>query len=246
MKEYFIYRIINPKGKVYIGQTANPKKRPLDYRWCGGTMNKQILICRSIKKYRYENHIIDVCIDRYNKSQVNAEEIRLIKYYKSLGISLNITDGGATSSHLRRRKVLKFDTSGNFIEEYKSVKEAADSVKCESWNLCTAMTAKLYYSKGFLWIHKDDYENGERPIWIAGKTGKSTLKKVIHQFDLDGNYLNTFESAEEAGRQTGIISTNISANARGEVKRSKEFIFSYNKEVEKYNLIKYKQIRKRK
>ena len=44
-----IYRIINPKGKIYIGQSTNILKRKSSYK--GYRCKDQISIYRSLKKY---------------------------------------------------------------------------------------------------------------------------------------------------------------------------------------------------
>ena len=54
-----IYKITNPKGKIYIGQTKNFKQRLSNYR----SPNKNCIgrkLFNSIKKYNWENHKIEV------------------------------------------------------------------------------------------------------------------------------------------------------------------------------------------
>lgn len=51
--------------------------------------------------------------------------------------------------------------------------------------------------------------------------------KAIEQYDMDGNYIQTFASACAAAKAVGIAHSCISAAARGETKFSKGFIWKY-------------------
>jgi group I intron endonuclease len=232
MKQYYIYKITSPSGKVYIGQTKNPKSRLNEYKW--KCTSKQALIYNSVIKYGYDNHIIEIFLTRYTREEVNEEEIRLIKIYKDLSTSLNISDGGQLVSQIRKRKILKCDLQGSIIQEYNSLVEANKAEKLGVGTLNHALKKKLYYCKNYLWIYKDDWEKGERPIWKANLEGKSTRPLTVNQFDLEGNFIRKYDSAEEAGRVLGIKATSISANIRGTTKRVHKFIFSKEEKVNKY------------
>ena len=51
--------------------------------------------------------------------------------------------------------------------------------------------------------------------------------RAIEQYDMDGNYIQTFVSVCEAARVVGIKPSCISAAARGETKFSKGYIWKY-------------------
>ena len=61
------------------------------------------------------------------------------------------------------------------------------------------------------------------------KKGKSiqNTKKPIIQYDLEGKYINEFESAKEAQRQTGINNSAINNTLKGISKNSGGFIWKY-------------------
>lgn len=63
------------------------------------------------------------------------------------------------------------------------------------------------------------------------KKGKSipNVKKPIIQYDLKGNFINEYESAKEAQRQTGINNSAINNNLKGISKHSGGFIWKYKK-----------------
>jgi len=52
-----IYKITNPNGQVYIGQSTNIIARIYSHKF---QSEKNTLIMRSIKKYGYENHVFEI------------------------------------------------------------------------------------------------------------------------------------------------------------------------------------------
>ena len=53
-----IYKITNPNGKVYVGSTINLKDRI--YRYKTNRVKHQIKISRSIEKYGWDKHFLEV------------------------------------------------------------------------------------------------------------------------------------------------------------------------------------------
>lgn len=79
-----IYKIVNPKGKVYIGQSLNIEKRWKEYLSlnCKG----QVKLYNSLCKYGPENHtfeILEECIE----NKLSEREHYWQVYYEVLGIS---------------------------------------------------------------------------------------------------------------------------------------------------------------
>lgn len=90
---YCIYKHTSPSGKVYIGQTCrkNLQKRFLymgiGYKDCPYFWN-------AIQKYGWNNIKHEILAEGLTKQQADKYEKNLIKQYKDLGISYNVTDGG--------------------------------------------------------------------------------------------------------------------------------------------------------
>ena len=89
-----IYKITNPKGRIYIGQSVDIEKRFKKYKLLHCEL--QYKIYRSLLKYGVDKHkfeIVQIC----NKEQLNELE----KYYVDLfqtfnsNYGLNLRDGGA-------------------------------------------------------------------------------------------------------------------------------------------------------
>ena len=96
MKIGYIYKIINPSGKVYIGQTINLKGR-LNYYKSNNCQHQKILY-NSIKKYGWVNHkfeIIEECVVDDGKALLNEREIYWIDNLGSFGDGgMNCNKGG--------------------------------------------------------------------------------------------------------------------------------------------------------
>lgn len=61
MKKAYVYRIINPLGKIYVGSTLNYQRRFNQYK----SMKKssQTLILNSILQYGFENHKMELILE---------------------------------------------------------------------------------------------------------------------------------------------------------------------------------------
>jgi len=99
LRDWVIYKITSPSGRVYIGKSYNFTNRLNQYK--NGSHKNQPIIYRSIKKYGFNNHKIDV-IDRFNSDKIFAagKERFWIRSYMSNICKypnfngMNMTDGG--------------------------------------------------------------------------------------------------------------------------------------------------------
>lgn len=82
-----IYKITNPKGKVYIGQSININRRFNEYKKMLCSQSKKLF--NSLQKYGVENHIFEV-IEECNAEQLNNKEEYYILLNKSHITGLNI------------------------------------------------------------------------------------------------------------------------------------------------------------
>jgi group I intron endonuclease len=84
-----IYKITNPVGQIYIGQSIDIKKR-----WCQYKSNlgkNQRMLNYSFRKYGYNNHIF-VILEECKREVLNSREYYLISLYKGK-LSLNCRAG---------------------------------------------------------------------------------------------------------------------------------------------------------
>ena len=97
--EGYIYKLISPSDKCYIGQTVNFNRRLSDYKnfhHC----EKQKKLFNAIKKYGFENfrieiiEIINIESKKELQSKLNELEILYIKIFDSIEHGYNICKGG--------------------------------------------------------------------------------------------------------------------------------------------------------
>ena len=82
-----IYKIINPKGKIYIGQSIDIDRRFNEYKKLQCNQSKKIY--NSLKKYGWENHKFEI-IEECSIDNLNIKEEEYISYYNSHINGLNI------------------------------------------------------------------------------------------------------------------------------------------------------------
>lgn len=85
MKEKgIIYKITNPNGKVYIGQTTNLLKRKGAYKRLDSCIQNQVVLYRSLKKYGWDTHIFEI-IENCDFEKLNVRERYWQDFYDVLG-----------------------------------------------------------------------------------------------------------------------------------------------------------------
>ena len=160
-----IYKINNPKGKIYIGKSKNIEKRFSSYyklQHC----HQQRKLYNSLKKYGPKNHVFEI-IEECFEELLNEREIYYIELYNSLNDGLNLTQGGdggslsKESAELKRLKIMKpilqYDLDGNFINEFKGASEAIKYLdKGNANNINDCARGKYISTYGYIWIYKEN------------------------------------------------------------------------------------------
>ena len=103
----YIYKITNPKGKIYIGQTISLEHRIWAYSSCN--CKKQIKLYNSIKKYGWENHNLTV-LKIVLEEELNIAE----RYYQDIfnvlsknGLNCRLTGTKELSGKINKETILK-------------------------------------------------------------------------------------------------------------------------------------------
>ena len=194
---YTVYKHISPSGKVYIGIT----KRKPEYRWNKGKgyREDQLLFYRAIKKYGWDNFTHEILYTGLSEKDAKNIEISLIRQYKSLGMSYNITDGGDGGRGLHNKR-----------------KKMSDETKL-----------KMSKSrKGLLAGNKNPMYGRHETNPAYGKFGKEhPASKKVYQYDLLGNFIKEWDCLSEVQRHLNILVTHITACCNGRQKTAGGYIW---------------------
>lgn len=105
MKICGIYKITNPNGHVYIGQSININRRFYEYRKLKGFKNNTRLF-NSLKKHTPENHTFEI-LEQCEIDELNIKEIYYIELFQSFNTDhgMNLHTGG--NNHKTSEETIK-------------------------------------------------------------------------------------------------------------------------------------------
>lgn len=171
-----IYKITNPSGKVYIGQSVNIESRLKQYRRCRDMSNIGPKIFYSLKKYGWEKHLIQV-LEECSISELNSREtywknlhVEELGWKKALFCELHDNSTGPKSEETKKkisatlkgrlavtpkRAVQQYTKDNLLLAEFESQVEAAKEVGSKaSAAICECCQGKRKSYKGFIWKYK--------------------------------------------------------------------------------------------
>lgn len=104
------------------------------------------------------------------------------------------------------KPVLQYDLNGNFIKKWNSLKEAREFYNLTNISECCK---KHTIGKGFQWRYENDNKEVGK-IKTRSELGFYWLKKQVDQYDLQGNFIKTWESITEAQKALKINNIHLS------------------------------------
>jgi len=217
-----VYRIVNPKNRVYIGQSTNIRKRWNCYKRlkCEG----QKLLFKSLKKYGVENHLFQIVTISSLSCLDDAEEMWGIAHD-----SLN-PEKGLNSSLRKTRQIFSEETRKKISDKRKLQilpQHTLDALK-------EASRRQVYTPER---NKKISIGNKGKKSWCKGlKLSDSQMDarfknqyKSVNQYSKDGTFIKNWKSIVEASRALGIKNRgNISAACNGIIsKTARGYIWKY-------------------
>lgn len=189
----YIYKLTSPSGKCYIGQTIDLKSRFNRYK--NKHCKNQKHLYKAILKYGFENFKTDI--------------IKTV-----------------TSDTKEALQILLNEWDVYYIDFYKSVENGYNISHGGSSRLGVKESEETIQKKRDVWTEEKRKEyskrfSGEGNPNYGKKFGRSHNAKYVEQYDLDGNYIATFESSRDAEDKVTsldgkkIDSRNIRAVANG-------------------------------
>lgn len=201
MKLYSLYRHTSPSGKIYIGITSQiPEKR-----WYNGKGYKRhTYFFNAILKYGWDNIKHEVLFTGLNELTAKSLEIDLIRHYKSLGISYNITDGGdgylGYKPSEETKKVWSKQRKGRTLsEEWKD--KISDSLK------------------GRVFLREQ--------ILKGADAARIKCSKTVIQFSKNEDFIAEYKSIREAANINNLCAGDIIKCCKGKQHSCGGFIWRY-------------------
>lgn len=226
----YIYALIDPRDLQvrYIGKTVNPVMRKYQHiserltfkhrkaNWINELYKKEL---RPIFK------ILEICpLDKFEE-----RESYYISFYKSNNLT-NSDDSGHGNKNRKRdiienamyksKKVYQYDLNGNFIKEYKSVREASRILNLNHANITRSCNGLWKHTNGFIFTYDKN-----KPIQSVEYP--NALKKSVIEINSDGDIIGEWISIMECSRKTGIDNGNLSRVCNGKIKNIKKRIFKF-------------------
>jgi group I intron endonuclease len=138
MKNYkeligYIYKIISPNGKIYIGQTINVNQRKRKYKSNG--FKGQVKLWQSCEKNNWSPidtfEIIEECLCGVDKIVLNEREKYWINFYNSFKDGLNCNEGGSGNLGKKHSKETKQKISLKTLDQWSKMSEETKKLRGE-------------------------------------------------------------------------------------------------------------------
>lgn len=194
-----IYKITNPKGKIYIGKSINLENRKKSYSRLS-QIKGQPLIYNSIIKYGWENHMFEIQ-EECSLEEINDREIYWINTFNCIKEGLNLKQGGEGGNHHPETILKMRNTKLN---------------KKQPWSIPQA-TIMGKANKGK--IRTEEFKNNVR----------LNNSKPILQYDKQGNFIKEWECGYDAARFLGKQNSAISECCYGKRKTAYGYIWKFKK-----------------
>ena len=126
---FYIYIIQNLKnGKVYIGQSIRPKQRCYDHMNYLKNGNHPNCYLQSAYNQEGRDYFIYYILDEHQtQEEVNKSETTYIRWYKSLGLCYNLTDGGEHPIQSEETKRKIGDSNRNKVRSEETKKKLSEA-----------------------------------------------------------------------------------------------------------------------
>lgn len=214
-------------GKKYVGQTTDPVNRHKQHK-----NDSKVAACeskypfhRAVAKYGFEKFSYSVLELLYSdnlehlRMLLNAYEIMYIHELKtdSDEHGYNATFGGNNvgvgGKHPNSKKVCEYDiATKTLVAVHDSLMDAA-----RKHNISDSTIRNICKHTRFELNGKTFAYEGENPVFDDFRQ----VRKRVHYYSLEGIYLGSFGSVEEASKVTGVSKASISIASNGKTFRNK-------------------------
>jgi group I intron endonuclease len=243
----FIYKIVSPNGKIYIGQTINTKQRKRNYLSKG--FKQQIKLWNNCNKYNWNPietfEIIEECLCGPNREYLNKREKYWIQYYNSFENGLNCNKGGHGNighKHSNKTKQKMSNSAKKYSKEISDRMKKLQTGKKKSEDFKKKVSKKLTGLKRNNTFREKMSKIGKKRIMSEETKNKISLtksgqivpkkRKAVYQLDLNGEIIKLWECAGDAENDLKITRGKISDVCLGKRNITGGFKWIYKNEMD--------------
>lgn len=213
----YIYKITNPDGCMYVGQTSFFRKRLISYSKYSTSKTSQTLLVESFKKYGFENHVFQLLEMNVPIEKAGEREEYWIRHFNSIH---RLNPKGMNTQTFDTKVVLRVKNKNN--------KDGYENL--ETWDFKPFTGAEFIQKsielKRRLTTIINKRTNRNVPEW-AVKLLAEKLKKPILCYDVNGDFIREFDSTKSAVEELNIPRSSVKDSLRKGSWSRNAYMFKY-------------------
>ncbi|WP_237561810.1 endonuclease [Flagellimonas algicola] len=207
-----IYKATNLiDGCHYIGATTKTIEERKQDHCTKAQNNSELPLHTAIRTYGPEAFQWESIDTASTSDELAYKEKQYVIRYNSKDEGYNQDCGGGF-----KKTIYQFSSRGCCIGEWTALAWAALSVLGKKKGISNACLGYNKTYKGYYWSYYKNYI----PV-------RDSRKKLVYQYDLNGNCIAIHKSVSDASRNSGLSKTSISRVCRGERSKAGGYIWKY-------------------
>jgi group I intron endonuclease len=205
-----IYKITNPNGKVYIGQSVDIEKRWKHHKWAFEGDKYQYHLYNSFKKYGFDDHRFEI-IEECEEAELNTKERYYQDKYNSIteGLNSRYTKSDDKSGRLSEKTLEKLSkirkgrvapNKGKPMPEHQRQAQIGRKLSNETKKKISKSNKRAWGNKPIEEVKAHNKRHSERMTGegnpMYGRATGTSMKVVIDGVE--------YRSIRQASIQTGI------------------------------------------
>ena len=151
----------------------------------------------TLSKHLYKHNLVRACGKIFSFNEYNKDDILNDNPYDILLLTIPKTRNGKIA-------IYQYDLDHNFIKEYKTTKEAIDTGLL-SQSIIDKIREYPYEHNGYIWTRSDtNFDIFKDTKTNACLTRRDPLRCKINKYDLNGNYICSYEYMKDIKRSENI------------------------------------------
>lgn len=210
-----IYKIVNPVGQIYIGQSWDIERRfKKNYRFAHLCKN-QSKLCASLKEFGINKHVFTIIQELPNdvaKTTLDEYELLYMQQFKATGHDmLNLRMAGGRGRHSQETINKMKGVVGKWMIGKKDTEETRKNKSAAAKGKKKPPRTKIHSLR----------------ISASNKGKRDSAMKPVSQYSLDGTWIKDWECIKDVNRELKVNSSNIVSVCKADRNHAGGFIWKY-------------------